>query len=579
MKLSIALLLAFVAVASASTSSSFFLTGKIPEGWTMHKRVAADEDVPITIAVKLNNVADLERHIDEISDPQHARYGDHMTIDEINELTSNWEATGRIYTWLLSEGVDAESIRLSRGGDFVHVTMKADQAERVLDASFHHFEHQATGLKAIRTPIYRLPGSIKNLVDFVSGSTLFPTTAPRAVRSEIEAVEGVPIPAGYVTPQLLTKFYKVDNTVVASQDATQSVYENLGQSYDEADLNAFQQQFGLHQNKVTKVIGPNTPSECSTNSQNCGEALLDVEYMMALAQDAPTTYWSIPNGNTPFLDWIMAVAQADDAPLVHSISYGDIEPMSDASTMQRVNTEIGKLAARGITVFASSGDDGVFNFQARGDPSKCDGAFVPSFPATAPYITAVGATMGAESNQAEVACTSDAGGIITTGGGFSTVFDQPSYQKQAVENYLNSGPSLPSSDKFVATGRGYPDVAFAGYNFVIAIAGKLTAESGTSASSPSFAALITLINGKRIAAGKKPLGFLNPVLYQIAQSNPAVFNDITSGRNNCAAGAKQGQPHAAVCCSEGFTATTGWDPLTGLGTPNFDALSAALMQV
>ena len=67
---------------------------------------------------------------------------------------------------------------------------------------------------------------------------------------------------------------------------------------------------------------------------------------------------------------------------------------------------------------------------------------------------------------------------------------------------------------------------------------------------------MTLVNEQRIAAGKGPVGFLNPTLY----ANPDIFNDITEGYNlGC---------NAAV----GFNATTGWDPVTGLGTPNFDKL-------
>jgi len=67
-----------------------------------------------------------------------------------------------------------------------------------------------------------------------------------------------------------------------------------------------------------------------------------------------------------------------------------------------------------------------------------------------------------------------------------------------------------------------------------------------------------LINDELISAGRRPLGFLNPWLY----ANPRAFNDITSGSN-------------PSCDNTGFNATTGWDPVTGLGTPKFAALKAA----
>jgi len=82
--------------------------------------------------------------------------------------------------------------------------------------------------------------------------------------------------------------------------------------------------------------------------------------------------------------------------------------------------------------------------------------------------------------------------------------------------------------------------------------------------------MITLINNDRLNAKKKPLGFLNPSLYSLGEK---AFNDITVGENNCCAGF----PPNIVCCQYGFNATTGWDPLTGLGSPKFPALRAALV--
>ncbi|CAK5281058.1 unnamed protein product [Mycena citricolor] len=98
----------------------------------------------------------------------------------------------------------------------------------------------------------------------------------------------------------------------------------------------------------------------------------------------------------------------------------------------------------------------------------------------------------------------------------------------------------------------------------IIVNGLPNLEGGTSAASPTFASIIALINDRLIAAGKPVLGFLNLFLY----ANPDAFNNITMGHNT------------GLLCPEsgvGFDATTGWDPLTGLGTPNFTSLLAAAM--
>ena len=108
--------------------------------------------------------------------------------------------------------------------------------------------------------------------------------------------------------------------------------------------------------------------------------------------------------------------------------------------------------------------------------------------------------------------------------------------------------------------RGYPDVAANGANYVVAVDGSLSLIYGTSASSPTFGSVITLINEQRANSGKGAVGFLNPTLY----ANPSILNDITSGGN-------QG------CGTAGFTAVSGWDPVTGLGTPNYTKMLPVFM--
>lgn len=57
--------------------------------------------------------------------------------------------------------------------------------------------------------------------------------------------------------------------------------------------------------------------------------------------------------------------------------------------------------------------------------------------------------------------------------------------------------------------------------------------SGTSSASPTFAGIVTHLNAARLAAGKPSVGFINPLLYSLAASNPEVFYDVTVGSNEC----------------------------------------------
>jgi len=156
--------------------------------------------------------------------------------------------------------------------------------------------------------------------------------------------------------------------------------------------------------------------------------------------------------------------------------------------------------------------------------------------------------------------------FFTSGGGFSEVADQPSYQTTAVKNYLNSGVTLPPASYYNQSRRATPDVSAVGHNNLIYASG-IEAVGGTSASAPIWAGIASLLNQASIAKSGAPLGFLNPLLYQIAADQPTAFNDITSGDNICT------ESGCASTC-KGWYATKGWDPVTGLGTPNYGALLA-----
>ena len=224
------------------------------------------------------------------------------------------------------------------------------------------------------------------------------------------------------------------------------------------------------------------------------------------------------------------------------------------------------MGLRGITVFVSSGDDGAAGSEARADPNQC--GFNPQYPANCPYVTTVGATMGPESGNPEVACSSQNGvSIITTGGGFSNLFSRPSWQDAAVRKWLKTS-QVPPTSMFNTTGRGYPDVSSLGNAYHVIIGGQDYQVSGTSASSPVFCGMVTLVNGDREVNGKPPLGFINPLLYSLPMH---VFHDITSGNNKCCAG--QQNP---VCCPNGFYCAPGWDPVTGRGSIDFAAFASVL---
>ena len=111
------------------------------------------------------------------------------------------------------------------------------------------------------------------------------------------------------------------------------------------------------------------------------------------------------------------------------------------------------------------------------------------------------------------------------------------------------------------------------------LGGRTTSADGTSASSPTFAAIVALLNDARIKKHLPPLGFLNPLIYTIDTLSPQGFNDITSGNNpgcgtngfNVSAVRSEKRSRNSLILGT-LQATKGWDPITGVGTPNFGKL-------
>jgi len=171
--------------------------------------------------------------------------------------------------------------------------------------------------------------------------------------------------------------------------------------------------------------------------------------------------------------------------------------------------------------------------------------------------------MGAQcpSGGIEVAVAYNVSGFAS-GGGFSNISSTPAYQKAAVKAYLNSGIPLPPASYYNAAGRGLPDLAAIGHNCMIDYEAQGQAVGGTSCAAPIIAGVFALLNQEAISVLGKPLGFLNPFIYKAFAHNPNNFNDITIGDNICT------EDGCSASCT-GFKCTKGWDPVTGLGSPNY----------
>lgn len=267
----------------------------------------------------------------------------------------------------------------------------------------------------------------------------------------------------------------------------------------------------------------------------------------------PTTTDIFPSTNEPYLDFLTYVLNLTDSELPQTLttSYGEEEQSVPADYALKVCNLFMQLGARGVSIIFSSGDSGPGG-SCKSNVDNSTTTFGPTFPAGCPYVTAVGATTGSAPER----------GVSFSSGGFSILHAQPAYQAGVVGTYLDSIGNT-YAPFFNRTGRGIPDVAAQGVDFVVIDKGRSTLLSGTSASGPAFAGVVALLSAARKAQGKPGLGFLNPFLYE----NAAAFTDIVDGYSSGCVGAGSGLP---VLFGARWNCTTGWDPVTGLGTPLFD---------
>jgi kumamolisin len=321
----------------------------------------------------------------------------------------------------------------------------------------------------------------------------------------------------------------------------------LGGGYRQADLDTFFGQLGLGNPGVTAVAvdgGANAPTGDPSGPD--AEVMLDIEIVGAVAPDARIAVYFAPNTDQGFLDAVTtAVHDQANAPSVISISWGGPESSWTAQAQQALDQAFADAAALGVTVCVASGDSGA-------DDGVGDGKAHVDFPASSPHALACGGTHLEASGTTITAETVWNSGGGATGGGVSDTFALPSWQDAA---------SIPPSINGNRVGRGVPDIAgnadpVTGYR--IEVDGQQSTVGGTSAVAPLWAGLVALVNEKL----GKPVGFLNPALYGLAAGG-AALRDVTSGTN-------------ALGSTPGYTAGTGWDACTGLGSPEGQALLDAL---
>lgn len=607
-------LLLFVASSLAALLSPLESILEAPQGWTLYSTPAPTDVISLSISLRHDEGdEELFRRLHEISDPGSKEYGKFLSCEEVRALrTPSGETSDAVLTWLGEGGVVGRV-----EGDWVRVSVTAQQARELLGAEVGYYTfsdgERETG-PVLRARGYGVPDGVRSSVGFVHPlSNFLPPlrhddgpvgygagarrqssprpryTQPRQTLDEpMNSVSAPPKPGSCTnrtTPECIRRLYNIsyspDST--SASPVTYAVAGFLEQWLYHPDTHAFAAAHAPyvpepHRNVSVALINNGTDPQAMSRAGL--EASLDVQYALALAHTVPVTYHStggrgvkldssgdsLPESRTdnePYLEWLEHLLGMPDEelPRVIAVSYADDEQGVPRAYAQKVCALFAALAARGASVMVATGDGGARGVR-KGECLSNDGArrraTVASFPATCPFVTAVGAVDELEPPRVADFST----------GGFSNYFPRPRFQSADVEGYIRRlGGHL--EGRYNASGRAIPDISAIGTNFVVEWGGGPGSADGTSASVPVVASMVALINDARRRRGLPWTGWLNPRLY--SREVRGVMRDVVGG--------------SSVGCEwegevpGGWKAKEGWDAGTGIGVPgNFVELLGVFLE-
>ncbi|GKZ19826.1 tripeptidyl-peptidase sed1 [Aspergillus brasiliensis] len=608
----------------------------LPSVWVEESRLDKRALLPMRIGLTQSNLDRGHDLLMDMSHPQSSRYGQHLSSEEVHDLfaPSN-EAVESVRAWIESAGIAPSRISQSHNKQWLQFDAYASEAEQLLQTEYYIYSHADTGSSHLTCHEYHVPEAIQSHIDYITpgvkmlelrgthskkrdaGKRSLGSFPPILAPLPINITKILDDPLAHcdltVTPDCIRAMYNITKGTTATKGNELGIFEDLGDVYSQDDLNLFFANFaseipqGTHPT-LDSIDGATAPVDVDDAGS---ESDLDfqVAYPIIWPQNTILYQTDDPNYEDHYTykgllnNFLYAIDGSycdetssldpqypDSAPggydspkqcgvytptNVISISYGAPEADLPIAYQRRQCHEFMKLGLQGVTVVVASGDSGVASSTGACLGDKGD-VFVPDFPATCPYITVVGGTylpLGADVRKDEEIATTR----FPSGGGFSNIYERPSYQNHSVEFYFSetsdeltypyySGVNYTDFSNtngiYNRIGRGYPDISAVADNVVIYNKGEASLVGGTSAAAPAFAAMLTRINEERLAKGKSTVGFVNPVLY----SHPEAFRDVTIGSN-------------PGCGTDGFPVAGGWDPVTGLGTPRFGDLMEVFMSI
>lgn len=289
-----------------------------PRGWTRLGDASADQPLRLRIALQQPNEELFERTLYEVSDPSHARYGQHLSRDELSALLApRAESTAAVLNWLRGAGISPDNIE--EDGEWINLRVTVREASELLDADFGVWAHEGTNVKRVRALKYSVPEEIVPHIRMVAPVVRFGQIRPE--RSQVFEVVDTPLPQvktaaaippqeldvkacnTSVTPECLRALYKVGSYQAESTEGSLfgvAGYLEEWAKYDQLELFAdAYAPYAADANFTSVGINGGENNQGPSNQDDI-EANLDIQYAVALSYKTPITYY-ITGGRGPLV--------------------------------------------------------------------------------------------------------------------------------------------------------------------------------------------------------------------------------------------------------------------------------------
>jgi hypothetical protein len=546
--------------------------------WSITRKLHNDEKVKFSLIFDNENIDILKEKYNNISNPFHYSYGQYMTFDEINEIIN---PSHNIYKDIQIENYK-NNFDCKFYGDSFNCIANVFDVQKIFNVNLFEFTNNNIKIfKSIND--YTIPKEYSK-VKFIDGlsNQLFPLA-----RKKINNIKNTVADNRFYAQEVVNRKYNISYN--ARNNVSVVAWEFMEGGYVQEYMRKSQLYNNITPRNVSLVNGVNAPDDIETD--------LDLE--MLLNYGGVNVYYGETNG------WLIEgyydmlnLALDKKLPDIISISYGwseydqcSVTTCNNYTSQQYVmqtNINFLKLGLLGYTLVVSSGDAGS---KGRTDEFCTTNRLNPDFPASSPFVVSVGATFTVVSNEtvnwkspicSKNNCVSGLDTVPisydyvgwTTGGHFSGYANASTWEENFMNEYFNSGVYLPNAS-WNRNGHGVPTVSMNGHSCpVYGVSGQEEFEGidGTSCSAPLFAGFLSFINDYQQMKQRPKIGPVQQLLYLMANTYPNVFMSSGYGYTYCT---------EDTCCGVdgGFQTPktqTKWNPVYGLGEPNFGFMTLAL---